>query len=79
MIAEVAFSVLDLPVRLAKVPPWVMRVAAWTYGLFNRRMGEFLQFVQLAAMHSCVAPIPGTRLLREHFAERAQALRKPPR
>jgi hypothetical protein len=59
---------------VVKMPVWVMRIAAWIYRSFNRRMAELLRFIVLAATHACVAPTPGKRRLHEHFAERAKAL-----
>jgi len=73
-IAEAAFTALGREPRLVTMPVWAMRVVAWIYGLFNRRMGEFLRFIVLAATHSCVAPTPGNRRLLEHFTVRAKAL-----
>jgi uncharacterized protein YbjT (DUF2867 family) len=73
-IAEAAFIALGLPPRLMTMPVWVMTVVRLIYGLFNRRMGEFLAFMQLAVTHACVAPTPGKRRLSEHFAGRAKDL-----
>jgi uncharacterized protein YbjT (DUF2867 family) len=73
-IAEAAFTALGLPPRLMTMPVWVMTIVRLIYGLFNRRMGEFLAFMQLAVTHACVAPTPGKRRLLEHFAGRAKAL-----
>ncbi|HKO46356.1 MAG TPA: NAD(P)H-binding protein [Polyangiaceae bacterium] len=73
-IAEAAFTALGRRPRLVRLPVWGLRIIGWIYGLFNRRMAEFLRFIQLAATHSCVAPTPGRRRLLDHFAERAKAL-----
>lgn len=73
-IAEAAFTALSLPPRLVTMPVWALRIAAFIYGLFNRRMGEFLCFMLLAVTHPCVAPTPGKRRLLDHFAGRAKAL-----
>ena len=72
-IAEAAFTALGRPVRLVKMPVWALALVRLIYGLFNRRMGEFLSFMQLVATHSCVAPSVGTRRLLDHFAGRAKA------
>jgi len=72
-IAEVAFTALGRPARLMNMPVWVMTLVRWIYGLFNRRMGEFLGFMALVATHPCVAPSFGKRRLLDHFAERAKA------
>jgi uncharacterized protein YbjT (DUF2867 family) len=72
-IAEAAFTALGRRARLVTMPVWSMRIIGWVYGLFNRRMGEFLRFIVLAATHRCVAPIVGKRRLLDHFAERAKA------
>jgi uncharacterized protein YbjT (DUF2867 family) len=71
-IAELAFEALGSQPRLIAMPVWVMRFIGWIYGLFNRRMGELLEFVLLAATHSCVAPAVGKRRLSEYFASRAR-------
>lgn len=74
-IAEAAFAALGIRPRLVRMPAWAMRAITWIYGLFNRRVGEFLRFMQLAATHSCVAPPLGKRHLQEYFAQRAKTLR----
>jgi hypothetical protein len=56
------------------MPAWAFTIVGLIYGLFNRRMGEFLAFMRLALTHSCVAPTPGKRRLLDHFADRAKAL-----
>ena len=73
-IAETAFSALGRAPRLMTMPVWVFSVVRFVYGLFNRRMGEFLAFLQLAVTHPCVAPTPGKRRLRDYFSYRAKAL-----
>jgi len=73
-IAEAAFIALGLRPRLLTMPVWLFAIVARIYGLFNRRMGEFLRFMQLVATHPCVAPTPGTRRLLDHFRGRAKAL-----
>ncbi|HET7544752.1 MAG TPA: NAD(P)H-binding protein [Polyangiaceae bacterium] len=72
-IAEVAFTALGRPARLVKMPVWAMTLVRWIYGLFNRRMGEFLGFMELVATHPCVAPAFGKRRLLDHFSARAKA------
>ncbi|HYQ43280.1 MAG TPA: NAD(P)H-binding protein [Polyangiaceae bacterium] len=73
-IAEAAFSALGRPARLVSMPVWAFTLVRLVYGLFNRRMGEFLAFLQLAATHSCVAPVPGKRRLFEYFESHAKVL-----
>jgi len=73
-IAEAAFTALGLPVRLVSMPVWAFALVRLIYGLFNRRMGEFLTFLQLAATNSCVAPVPGKRRLLPYFETRAKVL-----
>ncbi|HYQ02255.1 MAG TPA: NAD(P)H-binding protein [Polyangiaceae bacterium] len=73
-IAEAAFTAIGRPPRLMTMPVWAFSLVRVIYGLFNRRMGEFLAFMQLAVTHGCVAPTPGKRRLLEHFAGRAKAL-----
>lgn len=73
-IAEAAFTALGRPPRLMKMPVWAFALVRVIYGLFNRRMGEFLAFMQLAVTHACIAPTPGKRKLLEHFSSRAKAL-----
>jgi uncharacterized protein YbjT (DUF2867 family) len=72
-IAEAAFAALGLRPRLVAMPVWALRIVGWVYGLFNRRMAEFLRFILLAATHPCVAPNLGKRRLFDHFAARAKA------
>jgi uncharacterized protein YbjT (DUF2867 family) len=70
-IAEAAFTALGQPPRFVRLPIWLMRLIGLGYGLFNRRMGQLLQFVILASTHACVAPRTGTRRLGDHFRARA--------
>jgi len=73
-IAEAAFTALGRTPRLLTMPTWIMTLTRVVYGLFNRRMGEFLTFMQLALTHACVAPTSGKRRLLEHFESRAKGL-----
>jgi uncharacterized protein YbjT (DUF2867 family) len=74
-IAEAAFTALARRPRLMMMPVWLMRIIGLLYGLFNRRMAEFVRFILLAATHPCVAPTHGKRRLLDHFTERANAQR----
>jgi len=76
-IAEAAFTALGRPPRVVTIPVWALAIVGFIYGLFNRRMGEFLSFMRLVVSHSCVAPIPGKRRLLDHFRARAAALGAP--
>ncbi len=66
-IAELALIACGKPLRLLALPVPLMRVIAWFYGLFNRRMAELLRFVILASTHPCVAPTRGMRSLGPYF------------
>lgn len=70
-IAELAFRALGRRPRILAMPAWLMGAVAAVYGLFNRRVGEFLRFIILASTHSCVAPKLGKHRLEAYFAERA--------
>jgi uncharacterized protein YbjT (DUF2867 family) len=73
-IAEAAFAALGRKARLIRLPVWVMRLIGFVYGVFNRRMGQLLEFVILVSTHACVAPRQGTRRLDDYFRERAKYL-----
>jgi hypothetical protein len=75
-IAELAFISLNKRPRLLTAPVWVMRIAAWLYGLVNRRMGEFLRFAILASTNSCVATAIGNRQLKPYFEREAMSIRR---
>lgn len=71
-IAEAAFTALALRPRFVPLPVWLMQAIAWSYGLFNRRMGELLRFVILASTHRSVAPALGKRRLSDYFRTHAE-------
>jgi hypothetical protein len=52
-------------------------IDAAIYGLFNRRMGQLLDFVILVATTDCVAPTPGKRHLADYFRAQVRDARGP--
>ena len=65
--AEVAFEVLDRPVKIFFVPQWVMWAVVRLLRFFNRHQGELLAFLTTMATNDVVAPAFGKCTLEAHF------------
>lgn len=70
-IAELAFQILDKPVRITVVPVGVMRAVVAATKLFNTHQGELLAFFTTAMTSGGVAPKTGTNFLGAHFEEQS--------
>ena len=66
-VAQLAFEVLDQPVRVTCIPVWLMWPVVRLVRLFNRHQGELLAFFTTMATTDVVAPETGTRTLEQHF------------
>lgn len=66
-LAKLAFDVLDRPVRVTRIPAWLMWPVVRLVRLFNRHQGELLAFFTSMATTDVVAPEIGTRTLEQHF------------
>jgi len=65
--AELAFEVLERPVKISRVPPWVMWAVVRMVRYFNRHQGELLAFFTTMATNDVVAPAYGTCTLQAHY------------
>lgn len=65
--AELAFKVLERPVKISHVPPWVMWAVVRLVRIFNRHQGELLAFFATMATNDVVAPAYGKCTLEAHF------------
>jgi uncharacterized protein YbjT (DUF2867 family) len=66
-VAELAFEVLEKPVRVSHIPEWLMWSVVRLVRLFNRHQGELLAFFTTMATTAVVAPSTGTHTLEAHF------------
>jgi uncharacterized protein YbjT (DUF2867 family) len=66
-VAELAFEVLGRPVRVSRIPAWLMWSIVKTARLFNAHQGELLAFFTTMATVDVVAPSIGTRTLLSHY------------
>jgi uncharacterized protein YbjT (DUF2867 family) len=70
-IAALACEAVGKPVRVRRMPPWLMRFGAAMLRPFHPRMSHLLAFVTALHEHDLVAPVHGTRHLSDCFRERA--------
>jgi uncharacterized protein YbjT (DUF2867 family) len=66
-IAELALETQGKPIKISSIPVWMMNLIIGTTKLFNRHQGELLAFLTTAGTSNVVAPITGTRTVREHY------------
>jgi uncharacterized protein YbjT (DUF2867 family) len=68
-VAAVAFNILEKPVRVSRVPKWLMWSVVRLVRIFNRHQGDLLAFFTTMATRDVVAPRQGTRRLEEHYRQ----------
>jgi len=73
-IAELAFSVLGKPARIAHIPAGLARAGIGAMRLFDRHAADLFDFFATAGRFENVAPCFGTHTLGEYFEE----LSRPP-
>jgi len=66
-VAELAFEVQGRPVKVARIPQWLMWTMVRLVRLFNRHQGELLAFFTTMATTDVVAPSTGTHILEAHY------------
>jgi uncharacterized protein YbjT (DUF2867 family) len=67
--ARLAFTAVDQPVKISRVPTWLMWSAVRAVRIFNRHQGELLAFFTTMSTTDAVAPTFGRRRLVDHFAD----------
>lgn len=67
--AQLAFTAVDRPVRISRVPAWLMWSVVRAVRIFNRHQGELLAFFTTMSTTDVVAPIFGRHRLVDHFAD----------
>ncbi len=65
--AGLAFEALRRPVRITRIPGWMMGLVVWLVRLFNRHQGELMAFFATMATTDVVAPVAGTHTLSAQF------------
>lgn len=68
-VAKLAFEVHSRPVKVTRLPEWLMWSVVRLVRLFNRHEGELLAFFTTMATTDVVAPRTGSHSLEEHFRE----------
>jgi uncharacterized protein YbjT (DUF2867 family) len=66
-VAELAFAVLDRPVRVTRIPEWLIWSVVRLVRLCDRHRGELLAFFATMATTDIVAPATGTHTLLTHY------------
>jgi uncharacterized protein YbjT (DUF2867 family) len=66
-VAEIAFAVLDRPVRVTRIPEWLIWSVVRLVRLCDRHQGELLAFFATMATTDVVAPATGTHTLLTHY------------
>ncbi|MDH3463664.1 MAG: SDR family oxidoreductase [Acidimicrobiia bacterium] len=68
-VAELAFVTQAKPLKVTRLPAWLMWSVVRLVRLFNRHQGELLAFFTTMATTDVVAPATGSHSLEEHFRE----------
>jgi uncharacterized protein YbjT (DUF2867 family) len=71
--AELAFDVVQKPVKITVVPLWMAGGLAKGVGLLSRQFGDLAEFIVVAGEVDGVGPPLGTTTLRSYFEELAAA------
>jgi uncharacterized protein YbjT (DUF2867 family) len=66
-VAALAFEAVEKPVRISRIPGWLMWCVVSLVRVFNRHQGELLAFFTTMATTDVVAPATGTRTLGAHY------------
>jgi uncharacterized protein YbjT (DUF2867 family) len=68
-VANLAFRVVGKPVKVTRIPEWLMWSAVRLVRVFSRHQGELLAFFTTMATTDVVAPSTGTHTLEDHFRQ----------
>jgi uncharacterized protein YbjT (DUF2867 family) len=68
-IAELAFSVLERPCKITRIPVWMADAAVKAMRVFDRHAADLLDFFVTAGRHENVAPRFGTHMLDDYFRQ----------
>jgi hypothetical protein len=71
-IAELAFEALGGAPRVKSVSAGLVRAMVPVVRFFHPRIGDLVEFAVEVSTHDGIAPVAGTRTLREYFADRAR-------
>lgn len=74
-IAEMAFSAIDEPVRIRRVPPWAARTAGVLLRPFWPRGAALSSFYATVSQMDLIGPASGTRTLEAYFDRLAEQKR----
>jgi uncharacterized protein YbjT (DUF2867 family) len=66
-VAELAFAALGRPVRVTRIPEWLLWPVVRLVRLCNRHQGELLAFFATMATSDIVAPATGSHTLEAHY------------
>jgi uncharacterized protein YbjT (DUF2867 family) len=73
-IAELAFSILDKPPKITRIPTWMAGGAIKAMRLINRHAADLFDFFATAAQYENVAPQFGAHTLEDYFRLLGQAI-----
>ena len=68
-IADLAFSILEKPVKITRIPVWMADAAVKAMRLFDRHAADLFDFFATAGRHENVAPRFGTHVLDDYFRQ----------
>lgn len=68
-IVELAFAVTGRPVKIHRVPPFVVRAAVPLLRMLNPRVGALIEFGVEVSTVECLAPLHGRMHLRDYFRQ----------
>jgi len=68
-VANLTFRVVGKPVKVTRIPEWLMWSAVRLVRVFSRHQAELLAFFTTMATTDVVAPSTGTHTLEDHFRQ----------
>ncbi|WP_336250126.1 NAD(P)H-binding protein [Stomatohabitans albus] len=71
-LAECAFRALDRPVKISKLPPWLLSAAISVLNVFSPKKADTVRFVSWSMLHDCVGEPTGNHTLLDFFKRHAE-------
>ena len=66
-VAKLAFEAQGKPIKITSIPVWLTRFVIALTKIINKHQGELLAFFATAMTSDSIAPLTGTRTLKDHY------------
>ncbi len=73
-IAKIAFSVIESPPKITRIPIWFVNIIIRMLRPFNKHKSNLMEFILATQQNDVIAPPSGKHSLKEYFEEMAEKL-----